>query len=77
VARYSNPLREAGGQLPGDGGHSFTDDVVVLMSRQTRPSRASVLATGLDAIAEDTADDLEAALEQLAAVAADLRSDRS
>ena len=39
-------------------------------------SRASVLAAGLDAIAEETADDLEATLEQVAAIAADLRSDR-
>jgi hypothetical protein len=37
-------------------------------------SRASVLAAGLVAIAEETADDVEAALEQVAAIAADLRA---
>lgn len=40
MARYSDPLRETGGQLPGDGSHSLVDDVAALMSRQTRPSRA-------------------------------------
>ena len=39
VAWYSDALREAGGQLPGDGDHSCADDVAALMSRQTRPSR--------------------------------------
>jgi hypothetical protein len=38
VAGDSDALREAGGQLPGDGGHSFADDVAALMSRQTRTS---------------------------------------
>ena len=44
--------------------------------RPQRFSRASVPGAGLDAIAEETADDLEADLEQVAAIAADLRSDR-
>ncbi len=39
VAWHSDALREAGGQLPGDGGHSIADDMAALMSHQTRPSR--------------------------------------
>ncbi len=36
---------EKRGQLPGDGGHRFVDDVVVLMSPQTRPNRSLLWAT--------------------------------
>jgi hypothetical protein len=38
VASDSDALREVGSQLPGDGGHSFADDVAALMSRQTHPN---------------------------------------
>ncbi len=48
VAGDSDALREAGGQLPGEGGHSFADDVAALMSRQTHPSSYAV--HGIDQI---------------------------
>ena len=41
VAGGRNALREAGGQLPGDGGHRCADDLVVLVNRQTRPRASS------------------------------------
>ena len=48
VARGGYAIREAGGQLPGDGGHRRADDLVVLMNHQTRPSpKASVLLNQL------------------------------
>ncbi len=33
VARGGDKVREAGGQLPGDGGHRRLDDLVVLVNR--------------------------------------------
>ncbi len=38
VARGGDEVREAGGQLPGDGPHRLADDLAVLVSHQTRPS---------------------------------------
>ena|SRR5215210_3376098 len=43
VASDSDALRETGDKLPGDGGHSFADDVVALMSRQTHPNSPALL----------------------------------
>jgi hypothetical protein len=42
AARRGDALRGAGGQPPGDGGHSFAGDVTALTSRQTHPSASSL-----------------------------------
>src|SRR5215211_2714079 len=38
VARDRHPVREAGGQLPGHGGHHRADGLSGLVNHQTRPS---------------------------------------
>ena len=41
VAGDSDALREAGGQLPGGGGHRLVDDLVEHVNHQTRPRTAA------------------------------------